>query len=218
MRNPRRRVRAVAFGALLLIAACGVPADGSTRAVANDGVPYGLLESSSSAVAAPTPAPAPDGQEVTAPQVFLADSEGRLVPRALQVPVGSPERVVDAALVALAAGPTDTHRASGLSTALGPDVRVRLLDLADGTAQVSLDVPGSGVSADRLPLAVGQVVLTAVSVQGIDRVLLVREGQLIGAPLPGGEQTTEPLVAADYASLLAAGTNRPLKASTSPSP
>jgi len=83
---------------------------------------------------------------------------------------------------------------------------------------VSLDVPESGVSADRLPLAVGQLVLTALSVQGVDRIRLVRDGQLIGAPLPGGQQTTDPLVAADYASLLAAGTSRPLKASTSPSP
>lgn len=215
MRSTRRLRRAGAFGALLLIAACGVPADGSTRAVADDDVPYRLLQSPS---AVATRAPAPEGQEVTVPQVFLVDSEGRLVPRSLQVPVGSPEQVVDAALLALAAGPTLTQRASGLSTALGPDVRVRLLDLADGTARVSLDVPESGVSADRLPSAVGQVVLTAVSVQGVDRVLLIREGRLIGAPLPGGEQTTEPLVAADYASLLAAGTNRPLKASTSSSP
>ena len=215
MKSPRRLVRAVTFGALLLTVACGVPEDGSTRSVADDDVPYRLLQNSS-AVAAPTHAP--QGRDVTAPQVFLVDREGNLVPRALQVPVGGPEQVADAALRALAAGPTDLQRGSGLSTALGPDGRVRLLDLAEGTARVSLDVPESGVSADRLPLAVGQVVLTAVSVQGVDRVQLVRDGQLVGAPLPGGEQTTEPLVAADYASLLAAGTDRPPKASTSPSP
>jgi hypothetical protein len=207
--------RAILAAAFMLISACGIPRDGSTRAVADDDVPYRLLQSSA---AVATPTPPPDGREVTLPQVFLLDSDRQLVPRALQVPVGSPQQVADAALLALASGPTDPQRASGLSTALGPDVRVRLVDLAEGTARVSLDVLESGVSADRLPLAVGQVVLTAVSVQGVDRVLLVRDGQPIGAPLPGGEQTTEPLVADDYASLLAAGTSRPLKASTNPSP
>ncbi len=215
MSKSRRLVQQmVALGAFLLIASCGVPENGSTRAVPDDDVPYRLLRSP--AVASPTPPP--EGKEVTVPQIFLVDPDGHLVPKALQVPVDSPQKVADAALLALAAGPTNTQRASGLSTALGPDVRVRLVKLAEGTAHVSLDVPENGVSADRLPLATGQVVLTAVSVQGVNRVQLIRNGQPIGAPLPGGEQTTEPLVASDYSSLLAAGTSRPLKASTSPSP
>lgn len=204
----------VTAAALALTAACGVPADGTTRTVADDDVPYRLLLD---VPVSPTPSHSQSGA-VTIPQVFLLDQDGQLIPQPLEVANGSAQEVGDAALRALATGPTETQRAGGLSSALGPDVQLRLLDLAGGTARVGLDVPDTGVSADRLPLAVGQIVLTAVSVQGVDRVLLVQDGQPVGAPLPGGEQTFEALVAADYAPLLAIGAARPLKASTSPSP
>ncbi len=204
----------VLLAGLLVVAACGAPGDGSTRAVADEDVPYRLLQP---AVDAPAPSTGPPGSSLTVPQVFLVDPEGQLVARPLEVPTGDAGRVAAAALAALAGGPTDSQRSAGLSTALGPEARVDLVDALDGTARVELDVSSSALSADRLPLALGQVVLTAVSVQGIDRVLLLRDGEPATAPLPGGEQTSRPLVAADYAPLLAAGA-RPLKASTSPGP
>lgn len=58
--------------------------------------------------------------------------------------------------------------------------------------------------------------LTATSVDGIDHVLLEQDGQQLEAPLPGGERTSAPVDAADYASLLADSTDHPEKAKPGP--
>ena len=57
-------------------------------------------------------------------------------------------------------------------------------------------------SPSRLPLAVGQLVLTLSSIEGIDDVALTAAGSPIQAPLPGGALTDRPLRADDYAALL----------------
>ena len=68
---------------------------------------------------------------------------------------------------------------------------------------VQLDPGDQGPTANKLPLAAGQVVLTATSVRGIERVQLVRaDGQPIEVPLPDGALTSLPLEARDYLSLV----------------
>jgi hypothetical protein len=47
-----------------------------------------------------------------------------------------------------------------------------------------------------------QLVFTVTSVQGIDRMQLVRNGRTIEVPLPGGARTSEPVGAGDYLRLL----------------
>ena len=199
----------------VLVSGCGVPGAGTTRAVADDEVPYRLLDPSPTASASTT---APPGEAVSLPQVYLVDAEGLLRAESIEVVTGTALQVEDSVLAALAAGPTDAQRAAGLSSALGPGIALRILDVVAGTALVDVQVPVGAPTADRLPLAVGQVVLTATSVQGVERVLLVRDGQPLEAPLPDGEQTSEPLVASDYASLLAPGSLSAAKASTAPAP
>jgi spore germination protein GerM len=101
----------------------------------------------------------------------------------------------------LTAGPTDGARAAGRSTALPPESRLSLVGLTAGTAEVEVD-PETGISADRLPVAIGQVVLTVTSAPGVSAVALVSDGAPVQVPLPGGALTGEPVTAQDYASLL----------------
>ena len=61
---------------------------------------------------------------------------------------------------------------------------------------------GTSISAERLPAAIGQVVLTLSSAPGIESVVLVSDGQPVQVPLPGGALTDQPVTGDDYAELL----------------
>ena len=103
----------------------------------------------------------------------------------------------------LTAGPTSASAAWAWPSALPPGTRIRLVRTDGGTATIEVQRGPQEPSADRLPLAVGQVVLTATSVQGITTVQLrTRDGRPMEVPLPGGALTSAPLTAADYASLV----------------
>ena len=55
-------------------------------------------------------------------------------------------------------------------------------------------------------MAIGQIVLTATSIVGVDRVVFARDGVAVAVPGPsGGGLTAVPLVASDYDGLLAPG-------------
>lgn len=212
-------VKRARLGRLLLaalvctsVAACGVPGDGATRTVASDEVPYRLLARN---LGAPPSSP-PNGRVVTVPHVYFLDQDDRLVAQRLPVDGIGLVFVENVVLEALAAGPTEDQRGIGLGTALGPGVQLKLVDVVDGTARISVTPSTRNPAADRLPLAVGQVVLTAASIDGVDRVLLLQNGQPVEAPLPGGEQTSAALLASDYSSLLADSTSRPQKAVPTP--
>jgi hypothetical protein len=204
---------AVLAASVATAAACGVPQDDSPRTLPAEDVPYDLLSPS----AAATPTPSPTGPRLTVPRIYLLDSTDQLVARPLSLNATGLEPVERALLDALSAGPTEDQRSEGLGTALGPGVGLTLVDVVDGTARVTVTPSESTPSADRLPLAVGQVVLTLTSVDGVDAVQIVRDGQPVPAPLPGGEQTSDPLTAADYASLVTPSSSRTTKAEPGPS-
>jgi len=213
-RNGRRSAAALAIAAVLAGAAgCGVPGNGSTRAIAPDDVPKRLLQPRANM---PLPSPSPVGPIVTVPRVFFLNADDQLVATPLPVEPAGVTPVEGAVLAALAAGPTEEQRARGLASALGPEVGLRLVEVLDGTARVEVAPSSRSPAADRLPLAVGQVVLSVTSVDGVDRVLLTHGGRPVEAPLPGGAQTSSPLVAADYASLVAAIPGRPQRAEPGP--
>lgn len=200
----RRRTAATAVAALVLaLAACGVPGEGQTETVRPDEVPYQLL----SPAPAGTSLETPSTTTVSTPRIFLLDGADQLVGQWLSLDVSGVEPVVRSLLVALAAGPSEEQRTQGLGSALGPGVRFELLGVVDRTARLVVHPGDRSPSADRLPLAVGQVVLTLTSVDGVDRVEFVQDGRTMPAPLPGGEQTSAPLTAADYAVLLAPTTS-----------
>ncbi len=104
-----------------------------------------------------------------------------------------------------AAGPRDDARAAGRSTALPPESTLTLRRVREGVAEIEVEVdPETAISADRLPAAVGQVVLTAISTSGVRAVVFVSGGEPVRVPLPGGALVARPVTAADYKELLPA--------------
>jgi spore germination protein GerM len=183
----------------MLLSSCGLPGDGSVRTVDDDTVPPGLLDSAdpSSATDGATEAPGP------VPVVFWLVDEDRLTPATTDAScTQSAEVVVTRLLGALAAGPTEEERAVGRSTAIPPESAPALVDMAAGTVRVEVD-PEASISADRLPAAVGQIVLTVTSAPGVRSVVLVSDGAPVQLPLPGGALTDGPVTADDYAPLVA---------------
>ena len=188
---------ALAVLTALTLAACGAPTGSPAQTL--ESVPYDLSAPSTSARATATPAPS------RGPQVYLVRDEALLAASA--VPQGGDVRdTAIRALDQLVDSPNDQDRMSGLSTALGPDVRLSLSSLSNGRATVDIRAGEQAPGAGRLPLAVGQVVLTLTSVGGVDEVVLTSDGVRIAAPLPGGALTDRPLRARDYAELIVATT------------
>ena len=209
-----------------LAAGCGVPSTSTERVAARE-VPFGLLDpAAGDGASAPGAAGGPGrGADAAAaavlaarpPSTYLLDAGDSLVavpfesprpgaPTAATAPAGDEGAAVLARVLLqrLVAGPDAEQRESGLSTELGPGVPAALVDVVDGTARVALRQPDRDRAADRLSLAVGQVVLTVTSVPGVERVQLLRGGAPTAVPLPDGARSADPVNALDYAVLLAA--------------
>jgi hypothetical protein len=210
----RQALARTVVGCLLLgLVACGVPTDGEPVPVTADRVPYRLLSPTSSPTSSPSAEP---GTAVTRPQVFFVSPAGQLVASPQTLPAAGLDTVEAALLQRLTAGPTDADRALGLDTALGQGAGVTLAGVAGGVASVEVAPGDPPPAAERLPLAVAQVVLTATSVAGVDAVTLLRDGDPVDVPLPGGEQVAGPVTGEQYASLLEPRTSV-TKAAPSPS-
>jgi spore germination protein GerM len=190
-----RRWLAVLGTAMALTAACGVPTGGAPATIPPSDVPFGLLSAPPSSASA-----APSTAQSAQPLVFLLDGDGRLVPRGRSLSEQRLRQDLGDLLDDLAAGPTSDEQSDQLSTALPPGIRITVADFEGGTATVDL-VGGTDLSGRTSRLAVGQVVLTATSLSGVDAVRLRRNGESVEAPLPGGQLTTAPLTASDYAPL-----------------
>jgi hypothetical protein len=198
-RGPDRSgVGALVLVLLALLSSCGLPGEGSVTTVEDQAVPYHLLDSDgpSSAATGTSTTPGP------VPMVFWLVKGDRLVPAATDVSCDqAPEVVVERLLGELAAGPTDEARAAGRSTAIPPESALALVDITQDTVRVMVD-PETDISADRLPAAVGQVVLTVTSAAGVRSVVLVSEAGPVQVPLPGGALNEGPVTAADYTVLM----------------
>lgn len=176
-------------------AACGVPTADAPSAIPASDVPFGLLSTAPSSAAA-----TPSTPQSVRPLVFLLDAAGRLVPRRRPLPRGPLHDELADLLANLADGPTGQERGQQFSTALPPGTRLSVTAVDGSTATV--DIVGSTDPSGRSSrLAAGQIVLTATSLPGIDAVRLRRNGDPVEAPLPGGQLTTDPLTANDYAAL-----------------
>nr|WP_276612428.1 GerMN domain-containing protein [Kineococcus vitellinus] len=148
-----------------------------------------------------TSGPGPRAYFLTTGQLLVPVAVPVAVPAAAGAPGPDEAAALGALLQRLGAGPDEGERARGLASALGPDVALGVEGLREGVARIAVDGLGDNLAVDRLPLAVAQVVLTATSAPGVQAVQLVREGQVLEVPLPGGQRTAEPLRAGDYASL-----------------
>lgn len=185
----------------LVITACGAPTSG-VRPIEADEVPYDLLSPAPTGrPTTPSPAPTQSGQVPS--EVYFVDTKDQLV--AVDAPTGDglPEEIVSGLLSELEAGPGTDPRRDGLASALGPEVTLRLVRVLGATAYVEVANAARDPSASQLPLAIGQIVLTATSSTGIDRVVIFLDGERVDVPLPGGQLTSGPVTADDYASLIA---------------
>ena len=204
----------LAVFSLLLTSGCGLPRSSTPVVVPKEDVPYGLLDNPTAATPSPTP-----GVALTAGAIYLADAQQRLVPVEVQVPQGPLVPLVQALLNRLAVGPSDRERARGLVTDLGPGSTIVLRAVANGTANIELRSPSQDPSPPKLPVAVAQIVLTAVGVVGVERVVFVRDGTVVPVPGPvDGNLTPDPLVPGSYTNLLAPGIPAPQRSSPLPGP
>jgi hypothetical protein len=188
---------AVAATAMMWLASCGLPGGGETQRIDDDTVPYQLLESAPPAAGSSTKA----GEPRRVPVVFWLDGN-HLTPEATDDSCADrPDLLVKQLLGGLAAGPSDDARAAGRSSALPSDSGLDLVGIVDGTAEVEIE-PETSLSAEMLPVAVGQVVLTITSAPTVQSVALVSDGKPLQVPLPGGVLTDGPVTDEDYADLL----------------
>lgn len=183
--------------AALMLTSCGLPGGGSVRTIDDASVPYRLLESGS-----PSAGPLQrEGDPGRVPVVFWVNGD-RVVPEATGDSCETPvEVLVDRLLDTLAAGPSEGALADGRSSAVPVDVGLDAVAVVDGTVEVDIELDAS-ISPERLPVAVGQLVLTVLSVPTVRSVVLVSEGKPIQVPLPGGALTDGPVTAEDYDDLL----------------
>ncbi len=210
--QPWRGAAVVAVAVLALTAACGLPDGGPAERVPAKDVPYGLLVS-------PTASPTPSTTTSTGPTsatgtIYLVDSAQHLV--ALPVQLGRTTLIplVQSLLNRLAVGPSERERARGLLTDFAPGGSLTLRGVKDGTAVIGLRTATQDPSPDKLPVAIGQVVLTATSVVGVDQVLFVLDdGSPLSVPVPPeGDLSSNPLLPTDYQLLLAPGQGVPARA------
>lgn len=187
-----------------LAGACGLPSSSTPVTVPKAEVPYGLLDG-------PTPSPTPTttpGVPLATATIYLADTQQtqqQLVAVPVEIPMSSLAPMVQTLLDRLAVGLSDRERSRGLVTDLGPGSTLVLRDVTDETATIEWKPTSPDPSPSKLPAAVGQIVLTASSVVGVDRVVFVRDGSPLTVPGPTGESTSDPLQAVDYRLLLAPG-------------
>ncbi len=180
-----------------LLTACGLPGNGKVTRVDDDEVPYHLLDPPSPSSGATQP---PSYPGVTPVVYWLI--EDRLVPEAAGGScTADASSAVGDLLGQLSLGPPSDVLQSGGGSAVPSDTPLALVGLDDGLAQVEADF-GTTIAADRLPTAVGQIVLTVTSAADVSSVVLLSDGRPIQVPLPTGVLTEQAVTADDYAELV----------------
>ena len=186
-----KRTVLVLLVATLGIAACGVPQDAEPRALSKDGVPFGLLSTSTTQTTVAVNEPA-----ASAVVYFLR--EDRLIPvqRQVRAPVTSSRL-----LSALLEGPTKDEAEAGFRSAISSEARVRDVTTAGGVATIELSPEFVEVAGQDQILALAQIVFTATETGTTGAVRFRLAGQAVEVPRGDGTLTSAPLTRADYAAL-----------------
>jgi hypothetical protein len=101
----------------------------------------------------------------------------------------------------LAAGPTETESAAQLTSAIPPDVTILAARPVGSVLYVDLSAELTELSGDGLILAVAQIVLTGVDIDGIETVQITVDGERFPWPRADGSTTTGLLRIYDYPGL-----------------
>jgi spore germination protein GerM len=193
--------RPLAFALALVVAstgvaACGLAADEGPSFVAEEEVPFDLLDP-----APPGTAASPEVNGTIPTTVCLTGADGRIHPSQRVLPPGSS---LDDLVGLLAAGPTDDERRYGLSTTLAEPGSVVAVVAEGGVATVDLDPSvGSLPGTDQLE-AVAQLVCTLTAQPGIGQVVFRVDGRPISVPRGDGSTTAEPVARRDYEAVIVA--------------
>ena len=197
MGRRRGAVRTIAAALVLVfpLPACGVSVGDGPRPIDSDIAE--LLQ----------PEEAPTTSE-TDPQRVLTVTwvRGDKLKRAARLGVAETrQEQLDAALIALLGGPSPAERTRGFTTLLPPDVQV-VGEVKRGRAVIALEL-GAGLEPGGLPLAVGQVALTALAVPRVRTVVFTVDGTRTSVPVPSargsGRETVRVVRESDYRTVLA---------------
>ncbi len=171
-----------------VVSACAVPAERRAHVIADDDVPFELLDPD-----APAAIPAALGETELVTLCFVREDRLDPVERPLPAPVDPL-----GAVRALALPPTD---AGSPGTAVSDPSLVQGVTVAAGVARVDLGPSIAALgSADQL-LAVAQIVCTLTARPGIGQIAFTVEGAPVDVPRGDGSVVAEPVSRDDYRSL-----------------
>jgi spore germination protein GerM len=180
---------------MLLAAGCGIAADDQPRFDATGDVPFDLLGTTPPGTTAPA---APGGVST---RLCLLGADQLVHPVARSLP--SEYQMIELADV-LTAGPTDTERSYGLTTALAEPGTVTDIDVQGGVATVDLDPALAARPVTDQLTVVTQLVCTLTEQPGIGQVRFTVERVPIAVPRGDGSSTSDPVSRQDYETLIAA--------------
>ena len=179
----RRGPILLALLGLLALAACGVPADSSPRAIPAEDVPFDLLEPGETVPATTT---IPVAATAT---VFLLSGE-----RLVGVDRSSPAAPTpEWALRALLAGPTPEEAARGLRTAIGTNLALATSGDDGDLVEIELGASFTAAGGAEQILAIAQVVYTMTAFPQVSGVTFTVDGKVVEVPRGDGTLTGTPL-------------------------
>lgn len=191
-----RRGGVAAAAAALALAGCAPATHDSARVVADDEVPFELLEPAAPATTTSSAVPSRTGT------IYLVDDEGLLVPATRQM-----ARIdADSLLDELAAEPTESEVGRGLRTLLDSEDEAALVlgvNVGRGVATVDLGPEFAELDGDSQLLALAQLVFTLTGQPGVGQVAFTIAGSPVDVPRADGTTTGDPVTADDFASLIA---------------
>jgi spore germination protein GerM len=179
--------------AVAITVGCGVPVDGSPRAISEDEIPEELVD-------APTTTSTPTDGAVQADLFFIEAEEGQGVLRREQTMVSdrSSGTVLDALVATI---PEDLPE--GVTSSIPEGTVILGTEVDDGVLTIDLSEEFEEVSADLLIQAVGQLVYTAMASSGVSEgVVFTVEGEARTFPDAEGSEITGPAGLSDYSALL----------------
>lgn len=139
------------------------------------------------------------------PKLFFINESGSLQGQSSNITKASTLEAARLAMRRLAAGVRVEPGPEAFETALPKDTVIKVLRIDNRI--IYLDLQASVTSPEQKPFAFGQIVLTATSINGIDKVQFQSNGQNTAAVLPRNRSQTErttldPVGQDDYGSLL----------------
>lgn len=181
---------AAALGAAAAVAlyGCGVTAEDTPRGINPPRSPFPALAPSTTA-----------GTSGAVSQTLYLVKGDRLV--AVTRHVESPPTPTGL-VTALVAGPTDSERQQGLTSALLAATTIAGVRAAGDRVMVELAGPVEEAPRTDAVLAYAQLVCTLAAIPTVTGVTFTRDGEPVGVPRADGSLSEGPLTAADYASLI----------------